>query len=699
MNPNNINKTIVTRFITALANEQWPETTLPSWTKSTLAIIQAPLPLNGRAVTWHAKLDEEIQKIQNLINLYPPDFTNPLYYNSVQSVQQKIQKLNAALNQSTNNNHHFQNSSLPAIGTPSEMDIETEDNYSCVSEKYFASVKECNFTITTTAGSKNETTAKFHVNLTLLATKSPFFLSLVEHWSTSKEGIAGEIQFDVENEALDVLLDHLHTGNSITLSNENIEGVMTLALMWHLEEVSQLCNLWIQKHFGIDYAMLMQLLYKENSEYCKDGRLNLEALRPLLLKNLSTDNYQQRFQLAEDFQDHPLQEKILTYFALCVILAQKTKNMKLKHLFLPKDKEKEIMDFLRIKGPLLTKLDLAQNIPPHDFDTPGCLDIIVDLFPNLESLNLGSAWPLLNHLEMAKFVSLKKLKELHFAGCANFAGLTILGALKQLEKLTLSRQKFCLDDPGIAEFFQIGLWLNNRPLTSTKEELQAFAQNSFAYQFYQMPNLKELDLSNSIGVNLVLQSLKHTPLEKLVLKGSDYRDSDAQYIADISTLKKLDLSDCKKATGAFLELITSLQNLEELDIRNSLKDGNIAYGKILKKLPKLEKLWLESVSGGIQSASQLWGIEAIQTLKELWLGGSALISFTKKFLGRLQNIQKLYLKNSFDAIQDDHILSISTLSNLQHLEIEMKENLIKKYQNDFLNISSLRKSTIVLSKI
>ncbi len=525
-------------------------------------------------------------------------------------------------------------------------------------EKLFNIKEIADFALVVSHENAQET---IYVNAAVLAMRSPYFSGFFgSHWaSRGKEGLTKEMKIVGQVVSLKELVRYFYT-KEMNLTSEILEDIMRKAHEWELSEALKLCEEWCLKTYNMNSQKVLQIYQSVDPVYCDAGILNT-AVREILLKNLSPENYAAIFTLAEAKNDSHLQEKILNHLTKC-LLATTSIDPKVKNFAFNAKDEQNITQFLKEKGPLLKRLE-GFNFCPFNKSFVW-LQTIVQLFPNLSSLDLSEKWPSLSLKEMRELTKLQGLKELHFRGCSDFRGLMDLAAFKELEVLTIRGQNFDPTMEGVRELYQS--LLANGKITGETLPLD-LARTSLSCLFSEIENLKKLDLTFCKGVQYVLPALKHNPeIKELVLSLSDLDDSSAEDIAAILSLEKLYMASCKETTVSFLEKISqSLSNLKELDMRGAINGKDVILGKSLKKFKKLEKLSIENL-WDIKNAYQLNGIEEISTLTDLSLRGYNIIDCSYSVLKQLLSVQKLSISGH---VSDECIEIISKLPNLQQLMI------------------------------
>ena len=530
-------------------------------------------------------------------------------------------------------------------------------------EKLFNIQEMADFTLVVSDESDHET--KIYVNSAVLAMRCSYFSRYFGgYWgSRSKESVTKEMTITGRIDSLKELVQYFYT-QKITLTNENIEDIMQKACEWDLNEVTQLCENWYITTFSMNSEDILKIYQSDDAIYSETGIIN-ELAQNKLLNNLTSASYEEIYGLVEKKNDVVLQEKILNCLANW-LLATLSKDRYVRSFALKSKDEQSIFRFLQEKGHLLKKLECF-NIRPYTTSLI-CLKTIVELFPNLASLDLNEKWRVLSLVEMQELIKLKGLKELRFKGCSDFRGLMDLASFTKMEVLIINEQNFHPEMEGVEELYQS---LKAEEKINDDASSQSFARTSLSCLLSEMANLIKLDLSFCKGVHYVLPALKHNPdIKELVLTSSDLNDSSAEDIAKILSLEKLDMSDCEKTTDLFLKKICkSLSCLKELDIGGSMKGKNIILGESLKKFPFLKKLSLES-SHHIKGTHQLIGIEEILTLKELSLKGDAIIDSISPLLENLLVIQKLSING---RVSDKLIEIISKLPILHQLKIQTSE--------------------------
>ena len=180
-------------------------------------------------------------------------------------------------------------------------------------------------------------------------------------------------------------------------------------------------------------------------------------------------------------------------------------------------------------------------------------------------------------------------------------------------------------------------------------------------------------------------------------------DEDLSYVADIPTVKRLDLS-FTLITDKGVKELEQLRQLEELNLETAeaLTDASMNYVKNIPTLRKLNVRGVDITDVGMPAIAQMTGLRsldlshtmledvglehlpALSELEELYLGGDMITGINLNFLKLLPKLKKL----SLDGIQrrnagacwtprvtDLDLDTISLLSNLEDLDLGVGLNL------------------------
>lgn len=497
-----------------------------------------------------------------------------------------------------------------------------------------------------------------HLNSIILSFRSSYFAALFNNqW---KDFVKMPIQDEAVQTIFD-LLSYMYT-NEISISSETLDTLFSFADMWDLKEILDECNTFCVQKYGMKFVEFTKFYelqespkpaltpearqkliadlsfdnYQERLAFAhdlQDKELQNSIFR-WILKNLSLDNYQECFDLAENFEDKETQAAIL-HFLLQKFLQG---NFHFSYLSTNNDeKRNEISSFLKTKGGVLKELDLR-----HFSSVPGrrleALQKIALFFPNLTYLNISRMIGL-SVEEINEVTKLTQVQQLYLSSTAHSSSLQCLHSLKNLTQLGFCGQVF--DSP---------------------------------IDFSSLP-LEKLDLYFCKGVKFVLPSLAHRSLKELSLSHSDFSEDCAEDLAKLTTLEILNLSNCSKAKGSFLGKITTLRNLKELNLNETIGDPEFwndelpPYADWIKQFTRLEKLALQTASSSIkvQFYPILLSLSAIPTLKELEIKGYLLSDSCKGLLNQLKGLQKLLIhgQNVSDVLMED----ISQLPQLTHLSL------------------------------
>ena len=180
-------------------------------------------------------------------------------------------------------------------------------------------------------------------------------------------------------------------------------------------------------------------------------------------------------------------------------------------------------------------------------------------------------------------------------------------------------------------------------------------------------------------------------------------DEDLNYVAQIATLKRLDLS-FTLVTDKGIKELEQLRQLEDLNLETAeaLTDASMNYVKNIPTLRKLNVRGVDITDVGMPAIAQMTGLRsldlshtmledvglenlpALAELEELYLGGDMITGINLNFLKLLPKLKKL----SLDGIQrrnagacwtprvtDLDLDTISLLSGLEDLDLGVGLNL------------------------
>lgn len=155
-----------------------------------------------------------------------------------------------------------------------------------------------------------------------------------------------------------------------------------------------------------------------------------------------------------------------------------------------------------------------------------------------------------------------------------------------------------------------------------------------------MKNLNTLDvLENHIDVNSAQEISQFPHLTWLNLDSTDVDDAGLKLLSKMSTLKRLDLPNCKKISRTGLNYLSRLPNLRNIKLEDDkqLKDEDFEF---IKKCPDLQILDIRSSNAGDKT------MEMVQESK----------------------IESLYIQDT--KITEKGFLSILKDKHLKNVEIE-----------------------------
>lgn len=182
--------------------------------------------------------------------------------------------------------------------------------------------------------------------------------------------------------------------------------------------------------------------------------------------------------------------------------------------------------------------------------------------------------------------------------------------------------------------------------------------------------LKELRFLNLDGSNVdnvdFLAGMVN--LEELILKGDEHTFKSYQAFSKLVKLRILDLSSNEQATDASMAALSTLTNIEELDLGRCSNITNLNFIKGYKKLKTLNIrssgiLDLSALKGltqitkmdaGYMAATDLSPVGGVADLEDLTLSGSKAKDYT--FISKLKKLKKINVSNStisnIDAVKD-----------------------------------------------
>ncbi|MCQ9328821.1 leucine-rich repeat domain-containing protein [Pelistega suis] len=163
--------------------------------------------------------------------------------------------------------------------------------------------------------------------------------------------------------------------------------------------------------------------------------------------------------------------------------------------------------------------------------------------------------------------------------------------------------------------------------------------------------------------------LKHLEGLSFYYNGLDIIPSD---IGKLTQLKKLSLHRNEISADDSLDELSTLTNLEELNLSNNLlSDGNMEYFESLTKLTALKKLDLSNNRFDAESGATVLGkIAQLSNLEELDFNGNRLSDCDLSALSKLTNLRKL------DLGYNDLESFAGCLDKLAHLRNLEKLNLV-----------------------
>ncbi|MBL8826844.1 MAG: hypothetical protein JNM18_07635 [Planctomycetaceae bacterium] len=238
-------------------------------------------------------------------------------------------------------------------------------------------------------------------------------------------------------------------------------------------------------------------------------------------------------------------------------------------------------------GKSLKLVDLAvPGAGPHDHRKSDPYDAAffehLGHIATLESLHIISTkandeWikPLgkLTNLKSLRFVNNGKLTD---AGMETFAGLTNLESFSFVGTgITGRAYAKCTNWSKVARVSHRGSQIDDEGLKELCEHLPNLENISLAHAHFtdagaphlaKLTKLKGLEIGTAAATPASLQHIRALPLEYLQLGEGFDKSESLPLIADIKTLKRLTLTNCRTITADDLKQLTAMKQLESLEL-------------------------------------------------------------------------------------------------------------------------------------
>jgi hypothetical protein len=214
------------------------------------------------------------------------------------------------------------------------------------------------------------------------------------------------------------------------------------------------------------------------------------------------------------------------------------------------------------------------------------------------------------------------------------------------------------DGTGISRILWFGGSINpallvQRPLTA--DELDALGS---------CDRLRELAMVASVMNDDGLAALSHdTLLEKLYCFKPKITDAGVKHLANLTSLKSLELLQVPELTDATLAHLAGLTSLEEITL-----SGTSITGSGLVHLARLGKLKSLIVPNSALNDAALANLGRLTGLQRLYIGGGTYTDTGVASLSSLTGLTKLGM--SSDGCTDACLASLSGLTNLETLQID-----------------------------
>jgi F-box and leucine-rich repeat protein 14 len=374
--------------------------------------------------------------------------------------------------------------------------------------------------------------------------------------------------------------------------------------------------------------------------------------------NLAESNVQKFW---EDYKKSPETYKESIFFKLLEKQGKEIKELSFRTIFITDDFLEIILSLCPdIETLDLTLLQMKSSLPPlKQSYNPSFINIsqltnkgiaCLSKLTNLKTLKIeGSTYLTAACLEhLSGLTTLKSLTLIDLNRLQD-KGLASLSKLINLESLDLSGC-WSLSDAGLAAIAGF-----TKLQTLNLHGCNMLRDACFVH-FDSLINLQSLDLSmcNPMCNRMWGPESKHLiglPLKHLNLRSSDILDADLQFVARLTSLESLDLSDNNHLSNEGLSYLLKLHNLKSLDLGwcSKITDEGLVY---ISKLINLKSLDLEDCTeitdDGLIYISKLINLETLD------LGSSDLITDEGiKQLEVLTSLKSLNLDCAHECISDE----------------------------------------------
>jgi Leucine-rich repeat (LRR) protein len=333
----------------------------------------------------------------------------------------------------------------------------------------------------------------------------------------------------------------------------------------------------------------------------------------------------------------------------------------------------------------LTKLPALKHLSIHGPNFTDDALMYLREIHSLKELNLDQTMITDVGLQHLKFLTELESLSLYNTRVTD-AGISHLIKLKSLRKLNLQKGPYnktrdLLTDKSMSYLAQI----------KTLEYLELDCKNVTDFtlsEFTKLPKLRFLSTTGSVITSLTDAGLRHLSkiqsLEGLYIPAAHITDEGMATLGQLTNLRNLGLSFCPKITDKGLSKIANMKNLNSLSLHVPYKPPSegtyvtISGFSSLNALINLKELTVNGVAqdGSGLDISRLKNLESLEIelkqnrIKKDGRPNVSYESLTDKDLQCLANLTRLYhLRLSSNEITDKGIMHLKGLTNLENLYI------------------------------
>ena len=350
----------------------------------------------------------------------------------------------------------------------------------------------------------------------------------------------------------------------------------------------------------------------------------------------------------------------------------------LKRLDLSNNSHFDFKNLRGLSGLDLEELNLANNSSLEDKHL-----VHLANFPNLKKLSLSLCTELTDE-GLACVANLGSLRSLDITGCKSITGTFLKEVNRNLESLVANRCKF--NDDG----------MKNLARLSALKELGVSGNEDITEEgLFSIASCDNLEKLTAGGLALSLkhfEAMKEFRFTSLSLAGCSQVTGECVAATDCSqTLEYLDLSKCRRINSPDLRSIAGCKKLATLRLSNTRVDwegiGFLSGLKELKEIYLNECKWIDDAA--MEQLTSIDSIELVEAKKSLRLSDDAI-----RHLAKLPNLRKLYLQEN-NKITGVGFEAFNESNPLERLQMEKLNRLVPE---GLRHLKRLQKLTSGLTK-